>query len=262
MAYQFVYKHVSQLDVNGSGQDNCGPASLARYLLEAYPEHGTTGEWELVGQVRDPKAVPGPYDLIKRIRFLATGIENDPTNNGPISLDQMQVAFKAYGLSVTYTTSFHDADVADWSLLLVDGTALQPALYPTSWFGSLEGQANHFILYMPAGKENDPLAFTNGQQDTSYTLASLQDSFYGAFLLPPIVRAAPGRLVTTEGALKQAPNHTCAAALGPKRQPVWLRVGDRVVPNGRIATTDTEKWIEVVLENSPIHGWYLDKNLS
>jgi len=73
--------------------------------------------------------------------------------------------------------------------------------------------------------------------------------------------------VSVPGALKQEPNNTSPAAIGPDRQPVHLAVGQVVTftsdPDFPFDKGDvtTPHYAHVSLSNSPVHGWYLRANL-
>ena len=57
--------------------------------------------------------------------------------------------------------------------------------------------------------------------------------------------------VVTAGALKQQPNHTCPAAIGPDHKPVMTALHQTVIATGR----QQDGWIEVTIPGTPIHGW-------
>jgi Domain of unknown function (DUF1906) len=71
--------------------------------------------------------------------------------------------------------------------------------------------------------------------------------------------------VTIPGALKQEPNHTCAAVID-EGQPVSLKRGADVAPTGRTAADPVTKemWTECHLcgPESHVHGWFLSKSLA
>jgi hypothetical protein len=162
------YHHMSQMedwrDGGGlNGHNNCGPASCARWLREAgYPSPGSD------------------HDLIAHVRFGMTG-QQEYAAEGYISLDQVRGYLKNLDILVGEATADARAAAAPWALSLVRGPELYPAQYPRSWFGV--DAPDHFILSLPGGLINDPLAYFNGQQDCAYT--SLAQAIVGgwSFLL-------------------------------------------------------------------------------
>jgi hypothetical protein len=169
-------EHCSQLThvggITGTGLDDCGISAAQRRLREG-------GELDPAG------------DIVTQLGQLAYEVRDHADNysNGTLSVAQVAQLLANHGVGSHYTESFGEAHGAAWSLLLVDGTRLAPAQYPAGWFGNLGGQANHFILWLPAylGSDtwvNDPLAYWNGQEDCQYSLESLEAAFYAALILP------------------------------------------------------------------------------
>lgn len=159
----------SQLHNDGSGWDDCFPDALQGYLRNA-------GKLSLSD------------DTLTQLATVAAVVRGTPDspNNGPVDLPTADGALQHYGLPAKYTTSYQEMINSPWAICLVDGTKLQPANYPSSWFGD-PGQANHFVLSLPAWKGNynwflDPL---NPKRDyCQYDLLSVIAGFYGAYLLP------------------------------------------------------------------------------
>ena len=217
-------KHVSQLktwpDGSTSGGSACAEAAIARYLLECYPRFGEAGEWALVGQVLDPTAAPGVWDLIDRLSIIGRGMpvgEHDPGTDA-VGIDRIFSAF-AVPTQADYTPgAYATALAAPWALCNVDACALTPAQYPSSWLGSECGQPNHLILWLPNQRKqanwfNDPLAFANGQKDCQYDLVAVKAALAGVWVLPDTGHgeksaAAPASLrITAACALKRRPDH-------------------------------------------------------
>ena len=67
----------------------------------------------------------------------------------------------------------------------------------------------------------------------------------------PESRAGDTLHVVTAGALKQQPNHTCAAAIGPDHKPVMMALHAAVTATGK----EQDGWVEVTLPGGPVHGW-------
>ena len=154
--------HITQLEDWGdgtglNGHDNCGPASLVRYLRECrHPDLASMTD----------------HDAINWARTRLTGVPNGPTN-GPTFTWQFTTLLDSLGFDGSWTTDlnhFDDAGCAE--ILLLDGTRLAPAQYPPSWFND-PGQINHIIVRLPNGVYNDPLAYWNNQQDCSYDDAAV-----------------------------------------------------------------------------------------
>jgi hypothetical protein len=200
------YRHVSQLHAGPggtlSGWNACWEACLVRYLCERNPS----------------LAAAGDLALIDAVSGVARGTPDCPAN-ADTTLGEAARSLAAYGITAPWTASFQDAWQAPWAICLVDGTLLQPAQYPASWFGAATGQGNHFMLWLPfwQGSDawfNDPLAIAGSQQDCEYDLRSVAAAFYGAYLLPPTGNGegvAPTLLVEAACALKVQPNHSCIA---------------------------------------------------
>ena len=119
-------------------------------------------------------------------------------------------AFAHFGISAIWTDTLFRAEVAAWSICLVEAQLLQPARYPAGWLPAADAP-NHFILWLPCleGQTNwfdDPLV---QDADCQYDLGSVASAFAGAYILPE-----PGprtRFVRVPCALKVNPNHTCKA---------------------------------------------------
>lgn len=73
--------------------------------------------------------------------------------------------------------------------------------------------------------------------------------------LAALGKHASSLVVRIGGALKSQPNHTCAPAIDPRHQHVYLAPGQRVRPTGQTAHTD-DTWTEVWLPGTMVHGWY------
>ena len=84
---------------------------------------------------------------------------------------------------------------------------------------------------------------------------------------PPAPPAPPVTTVAIAGALKQEPNNTSPAAIGPDHRPVHMAVGQVVTftpstSDPKKGETTTPHYAHVGLPNSPVHGWYLRASLT
>lgn len=200
--------HVSQLQVDPAsgaltGRNDCWEASLTRYLFEA-------------GKVQ---ANAKDALVINAVSLAARGTPDSP-GNFDTNLPQASASLAHWNLPENWTNDYQAALNSPWAILLVDGTVLEAAQYPFSWFPG-SGQGNHFILWLPKWQGavnffNDPLAFNNGQKDCQYDLSSVARAFYGAYLLPSTGNGetAPQTWVNTRGApfgLLAQPRHGSTA---------------------------------------------------
>jgi hypothetical protein len=223
------WHHVTQLhpgaDGGLSGWNDCWEACLARYLRERNPQVTEGDDWELISAVSwAARAAP------------------DAPGNPYTSLDQAARSLHSYGVEGVWTESFAQTSATPWAICLVDGTSLTPAQYPAAWFGDAGPGGDHFILWLPFWQGsacwfNDPLSYTNGQQDCRYDRDSVAAAFTGAYLLPNTGNGETGPIhmtVLSRCALKTRPNHTCIALTGldagalvtllPEREGGWQRV--------------------------------------
>jgi hypothetical protein len=251
-------QHVSQLAHAGgaglgSGWDDCGPASVLRYLREA-------------GKVDPAGDIPAQLsDIAYRVRGTA-----DSAANGPVDVNALSSALRNYGVATHYSETYADAEKAPWSVVLVDAFQLAPAQYPqdAGWLGTDSGSGDHYILWLPQWQGsaywfNDPLAYNNGQQDCQYAAASIQTAFRCALVLPTTGHgedAAPlpapptpaptplRRMVSAACTLKPAPSHQGAGV---------MRNGQEVqIPaHGQLIDTwvRTNGWARV--QYTDLHGW-------
>lgn len=237
MSWSPRHGHVSQIHPDGSGWDDCWEAALARYGFEAgrFPA-GTTDE-----------------QAINAVALAARGQPDTPANPDT-TLPEAAASLAHYGLPVEWSADYRMALNAPWAICLVDGTKLEPAQYPSSWFGD-PGQANHFILWLPnwggaANWFNDPLAYDNGQQDCPYDLGSVASAFYGAYLLP----------TTNNG--ETPPQHwTALRQFGLLPRPVHGSTALAVVPLGGTGMLEQGTYTDSVgetwqrLQWRDRHGW-------
>ena len=78
---------------------------------------------------------------------------------------------------------------------------------------------------------------------------------YGLLWGPtPVVRTYT---MKTQAGLKQQPNHLSDLALGPKRQRMILKKGEKVVPTGKTALG----WTEVTVPGTKARGWVLSDDI-
>jgi hypothetical protein len=238
MSWKPRYGHVSQLHPGPggtlSGWNDCWEASLARYLRERDPAVISGDDWALIAAVG------------RAARDTADTPENDDT-----TLGEAARSLTAFGIAPQWTSSYQEALLAPWAICLVDGRMLSPAQYPAAWFGDGAPGGNHFILWLPrwggaADWFNDPLAYTNGQEDCRYDPAGVRAAFAGAYLLPTTGNgetAPPTFRVLARCALKLLPNHTC--------------VGLAMLPTGALVVGmegDQEGW-QRVRTGEGLSGW-------
>lgn len=189
--------HVSQLfrhagDPPGliEGDNDCFEATLARYLRErAYPFAGSDAQ------------------LVASLRLRVTG-QPDQAGQGFTTLGQAAAGLESLGISARWTLRLDDALAADWAIFWVRAVRLRLAraieaggyvrwtAYPLGWLSD-SGAPDHFILRLPDGSFNDPLALWGG--DARYSATSLAAAFGGAWVLhsPP----APGPSAPASAAL-------------------------------------------------------------
>lgn len=174
--WQPVSHHISQLfhrptDPPGAFADNdCFEASLTRYLVESRaPWAGT------------------PDALISALRQAITG-QPDVHSNPYTYLQQINAFWPYIGLGPTWALAKDRPAIATtpWALLLVSAIRLKPRQYPDAWLAGVGDEPNHFILRLPNGQVNDPLAAND--EDVTYSDAVLANALAvpgaGAYLMP------------------------------------------------------------------------------
>jgi len=171
--------HVSQLAHAGGmgmniGWEDCGPASILRYLREA-------------GKVDPTGNIPTQLsDMAFRVRGTPDSAANLPVDNNALS-----AALSSYGIASHYTVNYAEAADKAWSVIFVNAFQLTPPQYAQNWpwLGADTGTGDHYILWLPQWQGNtnwfnDPLAFSNGQEDCQYDAACIQAAFRWALILP------------------------------------------------------------------------------
>lgn len=182
MGWKAVHGHVSQIfhhpgDAPGvtEGANDCFETSLARYLLE------TGYRWS------------GSDDgLVEALRQAVTG-QPDHAGQGFTSLAQAAAGLDKLGIAYKWVGTLAEAQAAAWAIcwvragslrlaqaVMADGVARWTA-YPPGWLASEGAQPDHFILKLPDGRFNDPLAYWVG--DCAYSRTSLAGAFGGAWIL-------------------------------------------------------------------------------
>jgi hypothetical protein len=264
------WRHVTQIHSDGSGWSDCAEAAVARALMEydpTTPARMANPEWALVREVADPKSPITIWDLISRICIIARGYPDSP-NNPPTSNVQFERVFTFFGLTwTTYTTFISTQDEIFsqvWNnhltLCWVDGTTLQPASYPASYFNGWSGY-DHIILGLPNGQFNDPLTvFSNitgraASIDVYYSATSVREALGGCWVLPPPEGTQTIEwIVSVDAKLKLWPNHLGAPV---NRAVASISEGEQVFPTGY----STPSWVEVK-NGKGIRGFLLKSNIA
>lgn len=169
-------KHISQIHPQtGSGADDCGPASVTRYLFEA-------------GKLA---ATRDPWDALAEVAEVIRGVPDSPIDNALTDSNALIRGLTHYGISgAQWTDSYQACLDAPWSIPLVRGPDLLPTPCPVSWWGSPPaGSGDHWMVWLPSWKGSaawfdNPLQFFPAQVDTQYDLGALRGAFYGGILLP------------------------------------------------------------------------------
>lgn len=125
-----------------NGHNNCFEGALARALAEmGYPFTGSD------------------HDFIAQIRLRATGLA-ETSNEGYTSYAQAEAYLRTLNILTGVYYGSPSMAARPWTISCIRGQELLPAQYPPTWF---PGDApDHFILQMPDGWINDPLAYYNG----------------------------------------------------------------------------------------------------
>ncbi len=212
-------QHVSQLtpgdQTPGGGNDGFA-ASLLRYLYET-------------------KAVSDTEDQVAVLAHITELLAAPSTPEGTA----LQAALQSYNLPVVWSTSYRDAALSPFAIVLVQADLLTPQRYQPSFLTG-DQRSDHFMLWLPlwAGHDNwfnDPLVAT--MQDVRYDLFSVAYAFLGAFLLPALPEMEQPPLTT--GPVFSAANlrvqpHDGAATL----QVIPMGAEVRLLPD---ATTDWQR---------------------
>lgn len=175
-----LYRHAGDAPGAVEGANDCFEACLARFLFETAPQ----GQFPTLSDA----------DLIGRLRLELTGAP-DQAGQGFTTLEQASAGLSALGVRWRWTALFPDALAAPYAIWWVDAARLRllnPVVlesgellwtaYPASFLGADAGY-DHFILRLPNGDFNDPLAYYCG--DCAYSRTSLVGAFGGAFVLLP-----------------------------------------------------------------------------
>jgi hypothetical protein len=221
---------VSQLHVDGSGWNDCFPASLDRYLREVgLLSLSSSSAAELLGVALATRGLP------------------DARGNADVTLGQADVALGHYALPVEWTIDWARTWASSFAICLVNGMRLMPAQYPASWFGGADWP-DHFILRLPNGLYNDPL--NPNLRDCAYDESSVREFFGGAYLLPLALPTSAANLFTViaDCSLKPFANHVCGEL-------ARFRVGTRVAAVG----PETPHWR--LVKTPHLVGWLLKSDL-
>lgn len=235
----YPWPFLSQLHLNGSGDNDCFQSSLGAYL-------------EAAG-----KFPPGtPQTTILNAISLATRGTPDQPGNPDTTLSEADLGLQHYGLPANLSTDWLAALGAPFAILLVDGARITKAdgskPYPASWFGNVSG-SDHFVLWGPPfnGAFNwlmNPLD-PSGQW-AQYDLDSVRSAFNCAYLLPAIPSAKPA----------PTPHWMALRKFDIKTTADHLSTGLAVVPRGGTGldwgtrrTTGGEKWGRFQFRN--VVGW-------
>lgn len=171
------WRHVSQIfahygDAPGSQDpaNDCFEASCARWLRETdVPYQGADQQ------------------LIADLRQDICGYQ-DSCANQDTTVDQINAWLGKININPQWVSVTDNPDVANepWALSLVSLLRLDPLPCPESWLGGVTDKLNHFVLNLPSGLVNDPLAVSD--EDTPYTIAVMCNAtalpYGGALLLP------------------------------------------------------------------------------
>jgi hypothetical protein len=241
MSWNPRHAHVSQIHPQtGSGADDCGPASVTRYLYEA-------------GKLA---ADLDPWIALAEVAAMIRGVPDSPVNNAPTDSNALIAGLAHYGIAASWTDSYQSCLAAAWSIVLVRGPDLVPAPCPQSWWGVAPyGSGDHWMLWLPAwqGSANwfdNPLEYTRGQVDAQYDLHAVQGAFYGGILLPSTgngeTPAAPWRALRQFGLLPRPVHGSAALAVVPNG-------GTGLVEEGARTDGDGTVWQRVQWRDR--HGW-------
>jgi hypothetical protein len=251
------WHHVTQLHADGSGWNDCGEASIARYLMECdLASFAGKPQWDLIRRVHDPRDPATIWDLVSQIGQIARGMPDQP-GQPPTSVSGMEHALSAYSISwqwVEGPAAFDAAYSAYWSICWVDGTVLAPASFPASFFGGETGY-DHLILWLPRYQGsptwfNDPLTVTpDTRSDVQYDLDAVRQAMGGAWILPPTHHGEDGQARIIQACeLKRSPNHLPGDVAA-------LPAGATV----ELAASVTPHWQQVGYQGKT--GWVLRANL-
>jgi len=176
----YKQRHVSQFenwnDGTGlNGHMNCGEASWVRWLIASdYPLFLT-----LISQ--GLTFVQAVGRLMAHVRLVATGQAEHTYEGGTlvVGMEHYAQACEIPGWRLAGADSvIWGAVVRPWTIFLVRAWQLAPAQYPVSFLGSNLDLPDHYILKLPGRADgplfNDPLAWTNGQADCTYTIDSFR----------------------------------------------------------------------------------------
>jgi hypothetical protein len=169
-----VYRHTGDPPGRLEGASDCFEACLARYLRES--RYSFAGDDE---------------DLIAYLRQRITGQPDHAGQPGTL-LSQASASLPKLGVHYRWTFDLADALAQPWAILWVRAIRLrlsasvlvsgvpQWVAYSSDWVGP-GVDPDHFILRMPDGRFNDPLAWYVG--DCGYSATSLCGAFGGAYVL-------------------------------------------------------------------------------
>jgi hypothetical protein len=180
LQYQDWMYFFSQLTPQGSGANNCGPASICCAAMAANTVDRSRS-WQ---------------DLTDEAAWNCRHEPNTPYNDY-VSFAELERGMSAWGLSYDLTYDFGVASSAPWSIVLCAGAVIKLAdgsdFYPDSWF-NYSTSPDHFICWLPQYQGSgawvmNPLypADTCAQVD----MDSMRAAFGGAYVLHGLPTPTP-----------------------------------------------------------------------